>query len=45
LKPKRAYQLVAGLEKPYDRGNIRILSPLQYVEEREARSQSLGSRS
>ena len=43
LKPKRAYQLVAGLEKPYDRGNIRILSPLQYVEEREARSQSLGS--
>jgi predicted AAA+ superfamily ATPase len=45
LKPKRAYQLVAGLEKPYDRGNIRVLSPLQYVEERGARSQSLGSRS
>ena len=34
LKPKRAYQLVAGLDKPYDRGNIRILSPLQYVVER-----------
>ena len=45
LKPKRAYQLVAGLDKPYDRGNIRVLSPLQYVEERGARSQSLGSRS
>jgi predicted AAA+ superfamily ATPase len=37
LKPKRAYQLVAGLDKPYDRGHIRVMNPLQYAAEGGAR--------
>jgi len=30
LKPKRAVQIVAGLKRPYDKGQIKVIDPIAY---------------